>query len=75
MKTEKTYTVELVWNREFHFVRYGTGHGELKSAIKSAESIENSGDGARVKKTRILDEDGKIVWQHGRIIGKASEVK
>lgn len=63
------YQVELVWNREFDWVPFGGLHETLDSAIKSAKSIENSGDGARVKKTRVSDEYGKIVWAFGRMVG------
>ncbi len=60
------YFVELVWNREFHFVPYGKQYDTLNSAIAFAKSMENSGDGAQVKKTRVLDSDGKVVWVCGR---------
>ena len=59
------YQVELVWNREFHFVPYGDTHDDLDTAISYARELENMGDGARVKKTRILDEEGEPVWQYG----------
>lgn len=61
------YQVELVWNREFHWVPFGNPHPNLSSAIKAARAIENSGDGARVKKTRISDENGDIIWAYGKM--------
>lgn len=64
------YQVELVWNREFDFVPYGEPHDDLDVAIKSAKSIENSGDGARVKKTQIVDDEGDIVWAYGKKLRK-----
>jgi hypothetical protein len=62
------YQVELVWNREFRFVRFGWAFDDLDEAIKYARSIENSGDGARVKKTRVVNELGNVVFAHGKKI-------
>lgn len=56
------YQVELVWNREFHYVPYGKPKETLKKAISFGEDIQNSGDGARVKKFKVLDEEGEIVY-------------
>lgn len=61
------YQVELIWNREFHFVPYGPLHTDLKSAIKYAEALKDMGDGERVKETRIVDDDNRIVWAYGQI--------
>lgn len=55
------YTVELVWNREFNWVHW-TSKDSLDGAKKAAISIRDSGDGARVKKVRVLDENGNTVW-------------
>lgn len=60
------YWVEVVWNREFHWSPFGSPHGELCAAIKSARSIQDSGDGERVKKVQVVDEDGKVVWAYGK---------
>jgi len=49
------YQVELVWNREFHFVPYGEPLADRKQAEELARRMEYSGDGARVKKTRIVE--------------------
>lgn len=54
------YQVELIWNREFHFVPYGPLHENLKSAIKYAEALKDMGDGKRVKETRIVDSNHHI---------------
>lgn len=62
------YYVELVWNRESHFVGYGNPHDTLDLAIKAAQDIENSGDGGRVKKTRVVDDNGKTVWAYGKLV-------
>ncbi len=61
-----TYQVELVWDREFHFVANGPEHNDIDSAIKHARAMEDSGDGSRVKKTRVVDSEGKVVWQYGK---------
>lgn len=61
------FQVELVWNRDFNFVPYGSPHKDLDSAIKYARMMENLGDGASVKKTRVIDLDtGKIAWAYGK---------
>lgn len=63
----KMYYVELVWNREFDFVSYGGPHTTIEEAIKFVQDIENSGDGARVKKSRIINDDTEIVvWAYGK---------
>jgi hypothetical protein len=66
------YHVELVWNREFNWVRHGDSFDNLDSAIAFAKSMENSGDGARVKKTCVKDEEGKFVWMYGKLATKSS---
>lgn len=60
------YQVELVWNREFDFVPHGDSHEDLDSAIKYARALENSGDGMRVKKSRVVDENDRVVWAYGK---------
>lgn len=61
-----TYQVEFVWNRQFDFVPHGTPFLDLDNAIRHAQSAENMGDGASVKKTRVVDENGTAVWQYGK---------
>lgn len=56
------YRVELVWNREFNWVSWGKPHNTLEEAKEDAISIRDSGDGARVKKVRVLDDDDTIIW-------------
>ena len=63
-----SFQVELVWNREFHFVRFGEPHDDIQQAIAAANGIQDSGDGARVKETRIVDEQGEVVWAHGKMV-------
>lgn len=65
------YQVELVWNREFDFVPYGAEQTHLRNAISFARAMEESGDGERVKKTRIVNADGVVVWEHGGIVPRA----
>ena len=61
------YQVELVWNREFHFVSYGDVRDSLPEAVKYARALENMGDGACVKKTRVVEsETGNVVWEYGK---------
>lgn len=61
------YQVELVWNREFYFVPSNAPwHADLDTAIKCAKALENMGDGGVVKKTRVVDEDDRVVWEYGK---------
>lgn len=62
------YQVELVWNREFNFVSYGGPYPTPQEAVGLAKAMQESGDGARVKKTRVVDQDGKIVWAYGKYV-------
>jgi hypothetical protein len=64
------FQVELVWNREFNFVPFGQPHETLERAIQAAKFAENLGDGAAVKKTQIVDEDGNVVWAYGKLVKK-----
>ncbi len=64
------FKIEVVWNREFDFVSYGSPQDNLDRAIAVAKTLENSGDGQGVKKTRIVDENRKIVWQYGQKINQ-----
>lgn len=67
IKIEPPFQVELVWNRSFDFVSaHLNPHDDLDKAIAYAQSLENMGDGACVKKTRILDQAGNIAWQYGK---------
>lgn len=65
------YQVQLVWNREFHFVDYGNPHKTLDEAIAFAKAMENSGDGARVKKTQIVYNNDKVIWAYGKLVESA----
>lgn len=58
------YTIELVWNREFNWCHYRNDN-DLENAKKSALEILYSGDGARVKEIRIIDNTtDKVIWNH-----------
>jgi hypothetical protein len=56
------YNIELVWNREFNWSSWSDPYDSVKLAKASAQSLADSGDGARVKKWRIVDEDGQVVY-------------
>lgn len=56
------YTIELVWNREFHFCRRGEKYPTKEAAIIAAQSLLDSGDGAGVKKARVLNEEEGVIW-------------
>ena len=56
------YQIQLVWNREFHWSNYSAPYDTINVAKKVAISIRDSGDGAGVKKVRIIDENDKVVW-------------
>jgi hypothetical protein len=58
------YSIELVWNREFDWSYWSDPYDSLESAKASAKSLADSGDGARVKKWRIVDDTGEVVWRH-----------
>ena len=60
------YQIEVMWNREFHFVSWGNPREDLKQARMMARNLELSGDGARVKAVRITDEDGRVMLMNGR---------
>ena len=59
-KGDVMYTVEIIWNREFTWSTYTTTES-LQQALKIKEDALSSGDGARVKKARILGPQGEIV--------------
>ena len=62
MGKENKFVIELVWNREFNWM-FWMRKDDLESAKKEAISIRDSGDGARVKKVRVIDdESGKVLW-------------
>lgn len=67
------FQLELVWNREFHFVPYGNQRGTLEESIAYLKSVESMGDGAIVKKTRIVDDTGGIVYAYGKRILKEKQ--
>jgi hypothetical protein len=69
------YQLELIWNREFDFVRHGSASNDLDAVIKRARDMEESGDGMRVKKTRIVDQYGTTVWQYGKLTTPRMYVK
>ena len=65
---KEQYYLELVWNREFDFVRHGSAHDSVDAAVIAARRLENMGDGAAVKKTRIVNSEGDVVWAYGEMV-------
>lgn len=62
----ENYSIELVWNREFNWVKYGKPHESLQDAKKFGNDMLDSGDGARVKKFRVIDNNtDKVVYTYG----------
>lgn len=63
MTAMKRFKIELMWNREFNWSNWTNGEDTLEKARASAIEIRDSGDGARVKKVRVIDtETGNVVW-------------
>ena len=63
MSDNDNFEIELVWNREFNWVKFGQPYATLAKAKQAAISIMDSGDGARVKKVRVIDmTTDKVVW-------------
>lgn len=54
------YFIEVVWNREFHWTTYGNSHETKEKAEAEAKALILAGDGARVKKARIVDSEGSV---------------
>lgn len=67
------FSVELVWNREFAFVPYGRPFPTIEEAINYSRSLEAMGDGASVKKTRVLNAEGEVVWAYGKLVEGAKK--
>ena len=63
------YQVELVWNREFHFVPFGKAKETIEEAKKYAVGLLDMGDGARVKKCQVID------YNTGEIVVKSYEIR
>ncbi len=57
-----SYQIQVVWNREFEFSKYSYPVQEFNKAKKIAEDLLNSGDGARVKKYRIINSESNVVF-------------
>ena len=60
------FRAELVWNREFDFVPHGRLWDRLDDAISYAKGLEEMGDGACVKKVRVVDDEGRVRYANGR---------
>lgn len=63
------YFIQVVWNRDFDWVELSLpAFHDLDKAIQYAESDALHGDGARIKKHRIVDAEGNVVYQYGKKI-------
>ena len=60
--TKSQFYIQLVWNREFHWVYFGEPKNSKDEAIRYAKSLLDMGDGARVKKIRVVDDEENVVW-------------
>jgi hypothetical protein len=61
MSNTMRYTVEVMWNREFHYTPRPQIFTDLTAAEKYALEMKDSGDGERVKEARVVDQDGNVV--------------
>lgn len=58
------YQIQLIWNREFDWVNHGNPLHNLVDAISSTQSLLNMGDGASVKKAKVINTTtGEVVWK------------
>ena len=51
------FRIELVWNREFHFIPYGDVKDNIEDAKSYASELKSMGNGERVKKVRVINND------------------
>lgn len=56
------FQVEVKWNREFHFVPYGTPYSDLKLAKAKVEFMKDMSDGEAVKDARVVNAEGEVVY-------------
>jgi methyl coenzyme M reductase subunit C-like uncharacterized protein (methanogenesis marker protein 7) len=61
------YDIEVIWNREFDWRRYAS-KPTMEEAIGLARAMQEMGDGASVKETRVIKDHDKVVWQNGRMV-------
>jgi hypothetical protein len=61
-KETNLYQLQVVWNREFDYVNYSTPDPDIKVVKAKGEVMLNSGDEAAVKKYRILNSKGDVVY-------------
>lgn len=64
------YHIEVVWNRESHFSSFDHSFDQLDKAISFIEKFQSSGHGDSIKKSRILDDEGMVVYQYGQRLKK-----
>jgi hypothetical protein len=51
------YQIQLVWNREFDWRNWGEVSDDKESLLKQAKELLYMGDGACVKKVRVINTD------------------
>lgn len=65
MDDNPPFYVEVMWRREFLFMPRGGPVHHLQEAIIRAQVTESLGDGAAVKKARVVDSAGRVVYANG----------
>lgn len=64
------YQVQVVWNREFNWSYYGDICDTLEKARLKAISILDSGDGTRVKKVQVINDEHEVIIPSYKIRNK-----
>ena len=59
------YKVEVIWNRAFNWVEFSNPVENFEDSKILAISIRDSGDGARVKRSRVvIAGTDEVKWEH-----------
>lgn len=72
---EVGYRIQIVWNREFAWCYYGRPFARLDDCLTVANDLLDQGDGARVKKCRIVNNHDVVVWENGRLVPPGATLK
>lgn len=70
---EIQYRIEIVWNREQDWCLYGPRVAQLDDCLTIVDDLLSQGDGARVKKARVVNDHGQVVWAAGRLVNETTE--
>ena len=62
------YRIEVKWNRNFHYSPFSGPINNKKTASYICEELKNSGDGARIKDARIINDLGEVIYAYGKFI-------